>query len=96
MKAFAQEEARDFDDEYWLLLIHEGSNKKRIECCKDNNGFLCYLRVSQGHVYYIFHRGISWNFQSILGSGIILGGKENDKDRQAVFFTHPNPFGDDP
>ena len=48
MKAFAQEEARDFDDEYWLLLIHEGSNKKRIECCKDNNESLCYLRVTQG------------------------------------------------
>ena len=45
---------------------------------------------------YIFHRGISWNFQSILVSGIIPGGKENDKARRAFFFTPLNPFGDDP
>ena len=45
---------------------------------------------------YIFHRGISWNSQSSLGSGIIPGGKENDKARQAVFFTPLKPFGIDP
>ena len=27
VRAIAREEARDFDDEYWLMLIHEGSNK---------------------------------------------------------------------
>ena len=31
-------------------------------------------------------------FQSILGSGIIPGGKEEDKVRQAVFLTPLNPF----
>ena len=31
VKEFAQEEARDFDDWYWFFLIHEGSNKMRIE-----------------------------------------------------------------
>ena len=45
---------------------------------------------------YIFHIGISWNFQSVLGSGMIPGGKENDRARQAVFFTLLNPFGNDP
>ena len=38
----------------------------------------------------------SWNFLSILGKGLIPGGKEKDKARQAVFLTPTNPFGDDP
>ena len=42
VKAFAQE-ARDSDEGYWSLLIHEGSNKKRIENCKDNTGSQCYF-----------------------------------------------------
>ena len=49
MRASAREEARDFDDGYWLMLIHEGSNKMRIKYCEDNNGSLCYLRAIQGH-----------------------------------------------
>ena len=49
LRAFAQEGARDFDEGSWLHLIHEGSNKKRLEYCKDNNGSLCYLRAIQGH-----------------------------------------------
>ena len=49
VKAFAQEGARDFDEGFWLHLIHVGSNKKRLEYCKDNNGSLCYLRAIQGH-----------------------------------------------
>ena len=95
LKAFAREEARDFDDGYWLMLIHEGSNKMRVEYCEDNNGSLCYFRAIQGHSggapispelmnytlipynwkEHIYHRGISWNFQSVLGSGLIPGGK---------------------
>ena len=35
-------------------------------------------------------------FQSILESGIIPGGKEEDKARQAVFLTPLNPSGKDP
>ena len=49
LKAFAHEGARDFHEEYCLLLIHEGSNKNSIQYCKDNNGSLCYLREIQGH-----------------------------------------------
>ena len=48
VKAFAQEEAQDFDDGYWLMLIHECSNIMRIENCNDNNGSLCSLRAFQG------------------------------------------------
>ena len=44
-----REKARDFDDGYWLTLIHEGSNKMRIEYCEDRNGSVCYLRAVQGH-----------------------------------------------
>ena len=35
VRAFAREEARDFDDGCWLTLIHEGSDKIRIEFCED-------------------------------------------------------------
>ena len=45
---------------------------------------------------YIYHRGSSWIFQSILGSGIILGRKKNDKARQPVFLTPLNPWGNVP
>ena len=38
---------------------------------------------------------LSWNFQSILGKGLIPGGKEKDKARQAVFLTPTNPFEND-
>ena len=51
LKAFAQEGARDFDEGFRLHLIHEGSNKKRIEYCKDNNGSPCYLRAIQDWWY---------------------------------------------
>ena len=115
VRAFAREESRDFDDGYWLTLIHEGSNKMRIKYCEDKNGSLCYLRAIQGHsggtptspelmnctfIPYnwkgvIYHKGFSWNFQSILGSGLIPGGKENDRARQPVFCTALNPFGQD-
>ena len=44
----------------------------------------------------IFHRAISWNFQSLLGSGLIPGEKQRDRARQTVFFTPLNPFGNDP
>ena len=42
-----------------------------------------------------FHKGLSWNFQSILGYGLIPGGKEKDKARQTVFPTPTNLFGTD-
>ena len=44
----------------------------------------------------MFHRGLSWNFQSILGNGLIPRRKEKDKARQAVFLTPMNLFGHDP
>ena len=35
VRAFARREARDFDDRYWLTLIHEGRNNMRIEYCAE-------------------------------------------------------------
>ena len=115
VRAFAREEARDFDDEYWLMLIHEGSNKMRTEYCEVSNGSLSYLQAVQGNCggipispklmnytlipcnwkEHIYHRRISWNVQSIWGSGLIPGGSENDRARQSVFCTALNPFGQD-
>ena len=115
MKAFAQNGARDFDDGYWLRLIHDGSTKKRLEYCQDEDGNICYFRAIQGHSggipispelrkytriphdwkEYLYHRGSQWVFQSILGSRIIQGRKEEDKARQAVFRIPLNPYGKD-
>ena len=116
MSQFAQQGARDFDDEKWLQMIFEGSSKKRIEYCKNRDGTRYCLRAIQGHSggipinpelmnyvsvrykwkEYVFHRGVSWNFQSVLGKGLIPGGKEKDKARQTVFPTPTNPCGKDP
>ena len=116
MRAFAHQGARDFDDGFWSRLIHDGSTKKWLEYCQDEDGNLSYFRAIQGHTRgiptspelmklhtcsirlekYFFHGGSQWVFQSILGSGIISGGKEEDKARQAVFLTPLNPFEKDP
>ena len=42
-----------------------------------------YTLIPRNWKEYIFHRGISWNSQSIFGSGIIPGGNENDIDKQS-------------
>ena len=116
MRAFAHEGAPDFSDKNWLRPIHEGSIKKRLEYCTDDDGNLCCFPAIQGHSggiptspelmkctfipytwkEYICHRGSSWIFLSIFGSGIIPGGKEKDRARQAVPPTPLNPFGKDP
>ena len=63
---------------------------------QSNQKLMGYLFIPRGWKKYICHKGISWNYQSILGHGLIPGGKEKDKYRQAVFLTPTNPFGHDP
>ena len=46
---FAQDGARDFSDEELSQQVLEGSTMNRIECCKDKDGVICYLRAIQGH-----------------------------------------------
>ena len=58
----------------------------------DSNWAWIDVLIPRNWKRYIFHRGLSWNFQSIL----IPGGKEKDKARQAVFLTPTNLFGNDP
>ena len=76
---------------YYLRAIqgHSGGKPKKPEMME-------YTLILYKWMEYIFHKGISWNSQSILGSGLIPGGKENDKARQAVFCTPLDPFGSDP
>ena len=62
------------------------SNKSRID------ELFAYSLHWKEHIY---HRRISWNFQSILGRGLIPGRQENDRARQSVFCTALNPFGQD-
>ena len=50
MRKSAYEGARYFSDETWLQKIFEGSTKKRVEYCKNEDGVLCYLRAIQAHL----------------------------------------------
>ena len=54
-----------------------------------------YVFIARNWERYIFHRGLSWKFQSILGNGLIPEGHEKDKARQAFFLTPTNPCGND-
>ena len=45
----ARDGARNFSDEAWLQKVFEASTTKRIEHCKDKDGFSCHLRAIQGH-----------------------------------------------
>ena len=49
MKTFAHKGARDFDDGYWLRLIHDGKTKKRLEYCQDNDAIFSDFRAIGGH-----------------------------------------------
>ena len=42
---------------------------------------------------FVFHRGCSFNLKSILGAGIIAGGREVRESRQTVFFTPLKTLG---
>ena len=104
MRAFAHKGARDFDDGYWLRVIH-GSTEKRLDYCQDEDGncvvpsysgtlwwYSNKSRVDEIQTYSIrlekFYRiGSQWVFQSLLVTGVIPGGKEEDQARQAVFLT---------
>ena len=55
-----------------------------------------FVLIPRNWKKYIFHRGLAWNFLSVLGNELIPGGNEKDKARQAVFLTPLNPFGHDP
>ena len=45
---------------------------------------------------FLFHIGCSFYVTSILKSGLIAGGRESKEERQTIFFTPLNPFGDNP
>ena len=52
-----------------------------------------YVFIPRNWKRYIFHRGLSWTFQPLLGNGLFPGGKEKDR---AVFQIPTNLFGNDP
>ena len=57
---------------------------------------LSCVKIPPNWKKYMYHRGLSWNFQCVLGKGLVPGGNEKDKAHQAVFLTPINPFGNDP
>ena len=79
VRAFAREEARDFDDGYWLMLFHEGSNKMRIEYCKftSYSGTLWCCsnksRIDELHVYAIQMEGVHLSHRNFVKFSIHFG-----------------------
>ena len=98
LKGIGKQRAQHFSEKYWIQLIQEKRSEK-ILCgsqkflglTSSNSRTLWWYSVNAGTDGIHFHRGCSWNVQSKLGSGLIPGGKESDKARQAVFFTPLNP-----
>ena len=77
-------------DGIFMLCMIQGHSGVPIE--PELMGYVFIRRNLKRHT---FHRGLSRNFQSILGNGLIPGGKEKDKARQAVSLTPTNPSGND-
>ena len=78
LREFAQETARSFSDGYW---IHPEIQKSYVRAVQGHTGDITmrpemmeYTLIPHNWKEYIIHMGISWNSQSILGSGIIPGG----------------------
>ena len=66
--------------------------KDTLVVFQSSQNWWCCVFVLRNWKRNIFHRGLSWNFQPILGNGLIPGGKEKDKAPHAVFRTPTNPF----
>ena len=45
---------------------------------------------------FVFHMGCSFSIKSILENRLIAGGKQSEDGRQTIFFTHLNPFAENP
>ena len=81
------------------------SSKHSLVCIRaiqEHTGNMIALKL-MGHVAipcnwkeFVFHRGCSFNINSILETGLIAGGRESKEGRQTIFFTHLNPFGENP
>ena len=52
-----------------------------------------YVRMQLSWKQILFHRGCSFNLKSILGAGLIAGGREGRENRHTVFFTPFFPRG---
>ena len=72
-----------------VIRGHTGGNLKAPE-------LMGHVAIPYKWKEFLFHRGCSFNVTSILTSGLIAGGRESKEGRQIIFFTPPNPFGDNP
>ena len=80
----------------WITRILCGTFKDTLVVFPKVPGSMGHTSILYDWKEYIFHRGCSLDMQSILASGLIPGGKENDKAQQAQLFTLLSPFGDNP
>ena len=109
LKTCAKQGARDFSEEDWLRLFHEGSCKTRFEYCEDSKNSLAYLRAIQGHCgvatiapELMEHNLIPYDwkefvFHRVLPSAFIPSLRtdswQDEEGRQTIFFTPLNLFG---
>ena len=55
-----------------------------------------HVAIPHNWIEFVFHRGCSYNINSILEIGLIAGAKERKEGRQTIFFTPLNSFGKNP
>ena len=108
---FVQDRARDFSDDEWSRRQHKEQNWilqthrwsimlfrsywRTLGSVAVDPILMGYVLISQHWKKYLYNRGRSCDCQSVLEYGLIPGGKEKVKARQAVFLTPTNPLGND-
>ena len=55
-----------------------------------------HIAIPHGWKEFTFHRGCSYNANSILETRLVAGGRECKEGRQTIFFTPLNPYGEIP
>ena len=83
LKAFAKHGARDFLDEQWLRLVHEGSSKTRFEYPRGFQKFLGLLSINSRTLWWNTH----WPWVDGVHSNSLQLERVNLS--QWLFFQHP-------
>ena len=110
-QAFQNIGGHTFSDSHWLQHIHKGSNKTKLQYCKNSQdraiqrhtGNVIALEL-MGHVAIpsnwkescFIEDALIMSLQSSNQDSSIAGGRESEEGRQTIFFPPFNTLGDNP
>ena len=108
-KRFGRLESQNSRTLIGFRIFFKGSNKIRLQYCKNARDLLLHIRAIQGCTggnmiapELMCHVTIPYQWKElpvssrILTSGLVAGGRESKEGRQTIFFAPLNPFGDSP